>query len=150
LKPILDWIEEGMNISPGEASGNDDLEGVEGETTRSGRGGEARTSRFDGRLLLVVVVRVEGTVLDVDVGNRVDEGEIKPWFEVWMSRLGLRKKEMEETGQLGCSAPCYVLCFLSLKDILRIARQVEERWKILTTSVRNLVKPSGPSKTMCR
>ena len=67
-------------------------------------------------LVVVVVFRVERLIFDLDVGHRVDEGEIEPRLELWMSLVGLRTKEMEEKGQLGCSAPpCHVLSLLSLR-----------------------------------
>ena len=47
------------------------------------------------KFVLAIVAEAERLSLDIDVGGRVDEGEIEPRLKLWESLLSLRWREME-------------------------------------------------------
>jgi len=84
------------------------------------------------------LIRVERLLLVVDEGDGVNEGEIKPRLEVWVSLFGLEERETEGKGNRR-SARLSCASFLVLKPL---GPHIEiKRKDILTTSVRTWPNP---------
>ena len=103
----LDRIEKGVDPGVEKSFAENDLERVKGQGGQERRPweGEDVAALLGGWLLVVVFLPVERLLLVVDEGDGVNEGEIEPRFEFWVSLFGLRSEENEGKGD-GRSARC--------------------------------------------